>query len=173
MSMMGEMKFFLGVQIHQSPSGIFINQSTYALEILKKHGMETCDSIDTLMATSPKLDVDLQGVLVDQRKYHGMVGSLMYLTISRPDIHHVLCICARYQASPTESHLKEWLDYHGTWVKGDARLSLVGFQFFIGCSLEVLCVALDYILIKIWSLRDDDGGATFLIYSFHLFSSGS
>ncbi|GKA38254.1 copia protein [Tanacetum coccineum] len=56
-----EMKFFLGLQIHQSTRGIFINQSKYALEILKKHGMDKCDSIGTPMATSPKLDADLSG----------------------------------------------------------------------------------------------------------------
>ncbi|GJV51310.1 retrovirus-related pol polyprotein from transposon TNT 1-94 [Tanacetum coccineum] len=60
-----EMKFFLGLHIHQSPRGIFINQSKYALEILKKHGMDKCDSIGTPMATSPKLDVDLSGTPID------------------------------------------------------------------------------------------------------------
>ncbi|GJY45445.1 retrovirus-related pol polyprotein from transposon TNT 1-94 [Tanacetum coccineum] len=63
MSLMGEMKFFLGLQIHQSPRGIFINQAKYALEILKKHGMDKCDSIGTPMATKPKLDADLSGKL--------------------------------------------------------------------------------------------------------------
>ncbi|GJX53094.1 retrovirus-related pol polyprotein from transposon TNT 1-94 [Tanacetum coccineum] len=61
MSLMGEMKFFLELQIHQSPRGIFNNQSKYALEILKKHGMDKCDSIGTPMATKPKLDADLSG----------------------------------------------------------------------------------------------------------------
>ncbi|GKE28185.1 retrovirus-related pol polyprotein from transposon TNT 1-94 [Tanacetum coccineum] len=86
MSLMGKMKFFLGLQIHQSPRGIFINQAKYALEILKKHGMDKCDSIGTSMVTKPKLDVDLSGKLVDQTNYRSMIGSLMYLTSSRPDI---------------------------------------------------------------------------------------
>ncbi|GJW07781.1 retrovirus-related pol polyprotein from transposon TNT 1-94 [Tanacetum coccineum] len=86
MSMMEEMKFFLGLQIHQSPRGIFINQSMYASEILKKHGMDACDSIGTPMATSLKLDADLNGTPIDQIKYLSMVGSLMYLIASRPDI---------------------------------------------------------------------------------------
>ncbi|GJW28577.1 retrovirus-related pol polyprotein from transposon TNT 1-94 [Tanacetum coccineum] len=86
MSLMGEMKFFLGLQIHQSPRGIFINQAKYALEILKKHGMEKCDTVGTPMATKPKLDADLSGKLVDQTDYHSKIGSLMYLTSSRPDI---------------------------------------------------------------------------------------
>ncbi|GJV03396.1 retrovirus-related pol polyprotein from transposon TNT 1-94 [Tanacetum coccineum] len=106
MSMMGELKFFLGIQIHQSPRGIFINQAKYAQEILKKHGMTSCDSIGTPMATKP-LDADLSGTPVDQTKYRSMVGALMYLTTSRPDIVHATCYCARYQARPTEKHLKE------------------------------------------------------------------
>ncbi|GJV45067.1 retrovirus-related pol polyprotein from transposon TNT 1-94 [Tanacetum coccineum] len=107
MSLMGEMKFFLGLQIHQSPRGIFINQAKYALEILKKHGMEKGQSIGTPMATKPKLDADLSGKLVDQTDYHSKIGSLMYLTSSRPDIVQAVCYCARYQARPTEKHLKE------------------------------------------------------------------
>ncbi|GKB17640.1 retrovirus-related pol polyprotein from transposon TNT 1-94 [Tanacetum coccineum] len=97
MSMMGEMKFFLGLQIHQSPSGIFISQSQYTLELLKKHEMDGCDSISTPMATT-RLDADLQGTPTDQIKYHSM---------SRPDITFSTFVCARYQARPTFKHLKE------------------------------------------------------------------
>ncbi|GKC66519.1 retrovirus-related pol polyprotein from transposon TNT 1-94 [Tanacetum coccineum] len=111
MSMMGELKFFLGIQIHQSPRGIFINQAKCAQEILKKHGMTSCDNIGTPMATK-HLDADLSGTLVDQTKYHSMVGALMYLTASRPDIVHATCYCARYQAKPTEKL---------TWVSGIQR----------------------------------------------------
>ncbi|GJV98510.1 retrovirus-related pol polyprotein from transposon TNT 1-94 [Tanacetum coccineum] len=91
MSLMGEMKFFLGLQIHQSPRGIFINQAKYALEILKKHGMEKCDTVGTLMATKPKLDADLSGKIVDQTDYRSKIVSLMYLTSSRPDIVEAVC----------------------------------------------------------------------------------
>ncbi|GJR56277.1 retrovirus-related pol polyprotein from transposon TNT 1-94 [Tanacetum coccineum] len=104
MSMMGELKFFLGIQIHQSPRSIFINQAKYAQEILKKHGMTSCDCIGTPMATK-HLDADLSGTPVDQMKYHSMVGALMYLIASRPDIVHATCYCARYQAKLTEKHL--------------------------------------------------------------------
>ncbi|GJR52122.1 retrovirus-related pol polyprotein from transposon TNT 1-94 [Tanacetum coccineum] len=107
MSLMGEMKFFLGLQIHQSPRGIFINQAKYALEILKKHGMEKGQSIGTPMATKPKLDADLSGKLVDQTNYHSKIRSIMYLTSSRPDIVQAVCYCARYQARSTKKHLKE------------------------------------------------------------------
>ncbi|GJT06267.1 retrovirus-related pol polyprotein from transposon TNT 1-94 [Tanacetum coccineum] len=78
--------FTKGLQIRQSPRGIFINQTTYALEILKKHGMDKCDSIGTPLATKPKLDADLSGKPVDQINYRSMIGSLMYLTSSRPDL---------------------------------------------------------------------------------------
>nr|GFA03782.1 retrovirus-related Pol polyprotein from transposon TNT 1-94 [Tanacetum cinerariifolium] len=104
MSMMGELKFFLGIQIHQSPRGIFINQAKYAQEILVKHGMISYDGIGTPMATK-HLDTDLSGTPVDQTKYRSKVGALMYLTASRPDIMHATCYCARYQAQPTEKHL--------------------------------------------------------------------
>ncbi|GJT64164.1 retrovirus-related pol polyprotein from transposon TNT 1-94 [Tanacetum coccineum] len=107
MSLMGEMKFFLGLQIHQSPRGIFINQAKYTLEILKKHGMEKGQSIGTPMATKPKLDADLSGEPIDQTDYHSKIGSPMYLTSSRSDIVQAVCYCARYQARPTEKHLKE------------------------------------------------------------------
>ncbi|GJR65449.1 retrovirus-related pol polyprotein from transposon TNT 1-94 [Tanacetum coccineum] len=88
----------------QSPRSIFINQAKYAQEILKKHGMTSCDSIGTPMATK-HLDANLSGTLVDQTKYRSMVRALMYLTASRPDIVHATCYCVRYQAKPTEKNL--------------------------------------------------------------------
>ncbi|GKC35463.1 retrovirus-related pol polyprotein from transposon TNT 1-94 [Tanacetum coccineum] len=106
MSMMGELKFFLGIHIYQSPRGIFINQAKYAQEILKRHGMTSCDSVGTPMATKP-LDADLSGNPIDQMKYRNMIEALMYLTASRPDIVHATCYCAHYQARPTEKHPRE------------------------------------------------------------------
>ncbi|GJV78409.1 retrovirus-related pol polyprotein from transposon TNT 1-94 [Tanacetum coccineum] len=106
MSMIDEMKFFLGLQVHQSPREIFICQSQYTIDLLKKHGMEKCDTISTPMATV-KIDADLQGTQVYQTKYHSMIGGLMYLTSSRLDIAFETFVCARYQARPTEKHLKE------------------------------------------------------------------
>ncbi|GJS05782.1 hypothetical protein Tco_0322290 [Tanacetum coccineum] len=101
-----KMKFFLGLEIHQSPRGIFINQSQYTMELLRKHGMEKFDTVTTLMATA-KINADLQGTPTDQTKYRSMIGGLMYLIASRPDISFVIFECARYQARPTEKHLKE------------------------------------------------------------------
>ncbi|GJR22192.1 retrovirus-related pol polyprotein from transposon TNT 1-94 [Tanacetum coccineum] len=96
MSMMGQMSFFLGLQISQSPKGIFLNQSKYASEIIKKYGMLTSDYVDTPMVEKNKLDADLQGTPVDAVHYQGMIGSLMYLTTCRPDLIYAVCLCAQY-----------------------------------------------------------------------------
>ncbi|GKB05015.1 retrovirus-related pol polyprotein from transposon TNT 1-94 [Tanacetum coccineum] len=106
MSMMGEIKFFLGLKVHQSSRGIFISQSQYAIELLKKQGLDECVSMSTPMATE-RLDADLQGTPTDQTTYRRMIRGLMYLTASRPDIAYVTFVCARYQAHPTVKHLKE------------------------------------------------------------------
>ncbi|GJU74573.1 retrovirus-related pol polyprotein from transposon TNT 1-94 [Tanacetum coccineum] len=92
MSMMGQMSFFLGLQVSQSPRGIFINQAKYALETLKKYGMDLSDPVDTPMVDRLKLDEDLMGIPVDQTRFRGMVGSLMYLTASRPDLVFAVCM---------------------------------------------------------------------------------
>ncbi|GJR84459.1 retrovirus-related pol polyprotein from transposon TNT 1-94, partial [Tanacetum coccineum] len=137
MSMMGEMTFFLGLQVNQSPRGIFINQSIYVLEILKKYGMESCDPVGTPMEIKDKLDLDQNGSLVDATKYRSMIGALMYLTSSRPDIVHATCLCARYQAKPTEKHLKEVKRIFrylrgtvnmGLWYTKDSGFELTGFS---------------------------------------------
>ncbi|GJZ17924.1 retrovirus-related pol polyprotein from transposon TNT 1-94 [Tanacetum coccineum] len=106
MSMMGELKFFLGIQVHQSPRGIFISQSQYVIELLKKHGLDECISMSTPMATK-RLDADLQGTPTDQTPYCRMIGGLMYPIASRPDIASATFVCACYQARLTVKHLKE------------------------------------------------------------------
>ncbi|GJW67342.1 retrovirus-related pol polyprotein from transposon TNT 1-94 [Tanacetum coccineum] len=88
------------------PRGIFINQAKYALETLKKYGMDLSDPVDTPMVDRLKLDEDLMGIPVDQTRFRGMVGSLMYLTASRPDLVFAVCMCARYQAKPTKKHFE-------------------------------------------------------------------
>ncbi|GJV27707.1 retrovirus-related pol polyprotein from transposon TNT 1-94 [Tanacetum coccineum] len=105
MSMMGKISFFLGLQISQSPRGIFINQSKYALESLKKYGYESCDPVDTPMVEKSKLDEDKEGKAIDPSHYRGMIGTLLYLIASRPDLQFAICMCARYQARPTKKHL--------------------------------------------------------------------
>nr|GEW49774.1 integrase, catalytic region, zinc finger, CCHC-type, peptidase aspartic, catalytic [Tanacetum cinerariifolium] len=123
-------------KIYQSPRGIFINQAKYAQEILIKHGMTSCDSIGTPMATK-HLDAALSETPVDQTKYRSKVGALMYLTASRPDIMHVTCYCARYQAQPTEKHLtavkrifqhlKDTI-HMGLWYPKDTGFELTAFS---------------------------------------------
>ncbi|GKA26760.1 retrovirus-related pol polyprotein from transposon TNT 1-94 [Tanacetum coccineum] len=98
--------FSKGLQISQSPRGIFINQSKYASEIVKKYGMLTTDSVNTPLVEKSKLDEDIQGTQVDATLYHEMIESLMYLTSSRPDLIHAVCLCARYQENPTKKHLQ-------------------------------------------------------------------
>nr|GEZ96482.1 hypothetical protein [Tanacetum cinerariifolium] len=82
--MMGKISFFLGLQISQSPRGIFSNQSKYALESLKKYGFESCDPVDTPMVEKSKLDEDKEGKADDPSHYRGMIRTLLYLTASRP-----------------------------------------------------------------------------------------
>nr|GEU42521.1 hypothetical protein [Tanacetum cinerariifolium] len=84
-----------GLQISQSPSGIFLNQLKYALESLRKYGMESSDPVDTPMVEKSKLNKDPQGKSVDPTHYHEMVGTLMYLITSRSYLTFVVCICAR------------------------------------------------------------------------------
>ncbi|GKD32562.1 retrovirus-related pol polyprotein from transposon TNT 1-94, partial [Tanacetum coccineum] len=106
MSMMGQMLFFLGLQVSQSYGGIFINQSKYALEILTKYGMDTSNLVDTPMVDRSKLDEDPLGIPIDQIRFRGMVSSLIHLTASRPFLVFSVCMCARYQAKPTKKHLE-------------------------------------------------------------------
>ncbi|GJZ03528.1 retrovirus-related pol polyprotein from transposon TNT 1-94 [Tanacetum coccineum] len=94
MSMMGELKFFLGLQVHQSPRGIFISQSQYAIELLMKHVMDECDSMSTPIATM-RLDADLHDTPTNQTKYHSMIGGLMHLTTSRPCIAFATFVCEK------------------------------------------------------------------------------
>nr|GEV04326.1 retrovirus-related Pol polyprotein from transposon TNT 1-94 [Tanacetum cinerariifolium] len=111
MSMMGQVSFFLGLQFSQNPRGIFINQSKYANEILKKFDFHKSDPLDTPMVERSKLDEDLSEIPVDQTRYRSMIGSLMYLTASRPDLVFAVCMCARYQSKPTKKHLEavKWM----------------------------------------------------------------
>ncbi|GJR94057.1 retrovirus-related pol polyprotein from transposon TNT 1-94 [Tanacetum coccineum] len=158
MSMMGQMSFFLGLQVSQSPGGIFINQAKYALETLKKYGMDLSDPVDTPMVDRLKLDEDLLGIPVDQTRFRGMVGSLMYLTASRPDLVFAVCMCARYQAKPTKKNLEaiKCIFWYlkgtinmGLWYPKDNAMSLTAYADadHVGCQ---------------YSRRSTSGSAQFL-----------
>src|SRR3954465_2093464 len=92
MSMMGELKFFLGLQIRQQKNGTFISQEIYKKDFLKKFGLTDCKTIKTPMPTNGFLDVDEKGKPFNQKKYRSMIGSLLYLCASRPDIMLSVCI---------------------------------------------------------------------------------
>nr|GEZ30432.1 uncharacterized mitochondrial protein AtMg00810-like [Tanacetum cinerariifolium] len=104
-SMIGEMKFFLGLQVNQFSNGIFINQSKYILDILKRFGIENCDTVPTPMVEQAKFKLYLVGKPVDHTDYRSMIGSLIYVTSNRPDIMFATYMCARYQANPNEYHV--------------------------------------------------------------------
>ncbi|GJX02013.1 retrovirus-related pol polyprotein from transposon TNT 1-94 [Tanacetum coccineum] len=106
MSMMGELNFFLGLQIKQMEDEIFFNQSKYIKEMLKKFGLEDSKPTKTPMSTEIKLTKDDEADSVDCTKYRGMIGSLLYLTASRPDIMFSVCLCARFYENPKTTHLE-------------------------------------------------------------------
>ncbi|KAI3813794.1 hypothetical protein L1987_18529 [Smallanthus sonchifolius] len=105
MSSMGEMKFFLGLQVDQSESGILIHQEKYVKEILTKFKMADSHPVKTPVEVRHCLTPDVDGESVDPHLYRSMIGSLMYLTANRPDIMFAVCLCARFQANPKLSHL--------------------------------------------------------------------
>ncbi|GJT49766.1 retrovirus-related pol polyprotein from transposon TNT 1-94, partial [Tanacetum coccineum] len=126
-------KFFKGAV---DPTCIFINQAKYALEILKKYRMDLTDPVDTPMVDRLKLDEDLKGIPVDQTRFRGMVGSLMYLTASRPDLVFAVCMCARYQAKLTKKHLEaikrvfrhlKGTIHMGLWYPKDNAMALTAY----------------------------------------------
>ena len=137
MSMMGDLTFFLRLQIKQKKDGIFICQSKYVRDLLKKYNMDQCKTANTPMSATLSLDQDINGKSVDQKTYRGMIGSWLYLPASRPNIMFSACLCARFQANPKESHLiavKRILRYlHGTkdfglWYPGCGNFALIGFS---------------------------------------------
>ena len=100
MSLMGELTYFLGLQVKQLKHGTFLNQSKYYFDLLKKFKMEDCKEAATPIATNCLMDADEAGQPVDSTKYRGLIGSLLYLIASRPDIQFGACLCVRFQANP-------------------------------------------------------------------------
>ncbi|CAM8932015.1 unnamed protein product [Rhodiola kirilowii] len=136
MSMVGEMNYFLGLQVIQKDVGIFISQSKYAKNLIKKFDLEKASHKRTPAATHLKITKDDAGTKVDQKLYMSMIGSLLYLIANIPDIAYAVGVCARYQADPKESHLlqvKRIIKYmcgtvdFGIWYTKDTNPHLVGF----------------------------------------------
>ena len=107
MSLVGELNYFLGLQVKQMEDSIFVSQSKYARGIVKKFGLENASHKRTPATTHVKITKDEKGEDVDQSLYRSMIESLLYLTVSRPDITFAVGVCARYQAQPKASHLMQ------------------------------------------------------------------
>jgi hypothetical protein len=136
MSLLGELSFFLGLRIRQSNQGIFISQTNYIRKMLKRFGMEACKPVITPMQINCKLSKDDDLKSTDQRQYRSMIGSLLYVTISRPYVMQVVGQVARFQASPNESHVlavKRIFRYvkgtkeFGLWYPKGKYLSLISY----------------------------------------------
>jgi hypothetical protein len=104
MSMMGELTFFLGIQVKQTKQGTFVHQAKYTKDLMKKFNMVELNPVSTPMSFTTSLGPDEDGEAVDQREYRSMIGSLLYLTATRSDIHFIVGLCTRFQASPRSSH---------------------------------------------------------------------
>jgi len=137
MSSMGEMQFFLGLQVEQQESGIFIHQTKYVTDILSQFQMEDSTPVGTPIQTNHGIGPYEKGQTVDPFLYRAMIGSLMYLTASRPDIMFATCLLSRYQSRPKQSHLvavKRILRYlkgcptKGLWYPNDDKFDLVAFS---------------------------------------------
>ncbi|XP_014511707.1 uncharacterized protein LOC106770409 [Vigna radiata var. radiata] len=147
MSMMGKLTYFLGLQVKQAKNGVFIHQSKYCNDLLRKFKMLDCKEAANPMATNCYLDIDETEKSVDHKMYRGMIDSLLYITASRLDIMHNVCLCARFQSSPKESHLtvvKRILKYLkgtkslGPWYPNGTNIFLEGYSDsdFGGCKLD-------------------------------------
>jgi hypothetical protein len=147
MSMMGELQFFLGLQIKQSMEGIIVHQAKYTKDIVRKFKEKDSKAIATPMSTTTALHEDEEGEHVDQKEYQSIIVSLLYLTATRPDIQFSVCLCARFQASARTSHwqaVKHIFRYlhhtpdFGLWYSTSSSLALHGFSDtdFVGCRLD-------------------------------------
>jgi hypothetical protein len=147
MSTMGELNYFLGFQVRQLKDGTFISQMKYTQDLLKRFGMKDAKPAKTPMGIDGHLDLNKGGKSVDQKAYRSMVGSLLYLCASRPDIMLSVCMCARFQSDPRECHLvaiKRILRYlvampcFGIWYPKESTFDLIGYSDsdYVGCKVD-------------------------------------
>jgi hypothetical protein len=104
MSMIGELTFFLGIQVKKTKQGTFVHQAKYTKDQMKKFNMTELRPVSTLMSSVVSLGPDEDGEVVDQREYRSMISSLLYLRVTQSDIQFTVGLCARFQASPRDSH---------------------------------------------------------------------
>jgi hypothetical protein len=137
MSMMGELNYFLGFQVKQLKDDTFLSQTKYTQDLLKRFGMKHAKPVKTPMGTDEHVDLNKGGKSVDQKACRSMIGSLLYLCASRPDIMLSVCMCARYQSDPRECHLvaiKRILRYlvstpcFGIWYPKGSTFDLIGYS---------------------------------------------
>ena len=137
MSMVGELTYFLGLQVKQTNSGIYINQAKYARNLVKRFGLDNAAHAKTPMAANAKLTNDSSSESVDVTLYRSMIGCMLYLTANRPDIAFSVGVCSRFQSNSKVSHLNvvkriikyvgETCDYRLFYSK-ESNLSLAGFS---------------------------------------------
>jgi hypothetical protein len=147
MSMMGELTFFLGIQVKQTKQGTFVHQAKYTKDLMKKFNMAELKPVSTPMNSAASLGPDKDGDAIDQREYRSMISSLLYLTATWPDIQFAVGLCACFQASPRSLHrtvvqrifrcLKHTPKF-GIWYSASSSLDLVGFSDadFAGCGID-------------------------------------
>jgi hypothetical protein len=114
MSMMGELTFFLGIQVKQMKEGIFIHQAKYTKDLMKKFNIAELKPVSTSMSMATALDLDENGEAVDQREYMSMIGFFLYLMMTRPDIQFTVCFCICFQASHTPHIGQQFSESLGT-----------------------------------------------------------
>jgi hypothetical protein len=147
MSMMGELIFFLGIQVKQMKQGTFVHQAKYTNDLMKKFHMVELKPLSTSMSSAASLGPDEDDEVVDQREYRSMIGSLLYLTATQSDIQFTVGLCASFQASPHSSHRTavQWIFRYlkhtpefGIWYSVFSSLDLVGFSDadFAGCGID-------------------------------------
>jgi hypothetical protein len=140
MSMMGELKYFLGFQVKQLQEGTFISQTKYIQDILTKFGMKDAKPIKTPMGTNGHLDLDTGGKSVDQNVYRSMIGSLLYLCASRPDIMLFVCMCARFHLRAVKRILRYLVHTpkFGLWYPKGSSFDLLGYSDadWAGCKID-------------------------------------
>jgi hypothetical protein len=106
MSMLGELTFFLGIQVKQTKQGTLIHQAKCTRDLIKMFAMVDAKLVSTLMSTTTALDPDEDGEVVDQREYRSMIGSFLYLTATQSDIQFAMCLCACFQTFPCTLHCR-------------------------------------------------------------------
>jgi hypothetical protein len=147
MSMIGELKFFLGIQVKQMKQGTFVHQARYTKDLMKKFNMTELKPVSTPMSSVASLGPDKDGDVVYQREYRSIIGSLLYLTATRMDIQFAVGLYARFQSSPRSSHrtavqrvfryLKHTPEFV-IWYSTSSSLDLVSFSNadFVGCGID-------------------------------------